>query len=193
MRFAVDSEILQKEGLSMQDFSVILYYVSEGTGVLNEDLCKSLWERGWLIKVIDGYTIDGNKRLPIEHLTAESALSLEQRDRCTILAEKLRECYPKGKKAGTIYYWQDSVKVIAQRLSVFFKKYGDSYTDDEIVEATKSYISSWNGDYRYMQLLKYFISKKNIETGEDNSELLSYLENKGQEDEDREDWITNMI
>ena len=38
-----------------------------------------------------------------------------------------------------------------------------------------------------MQLLKYFISKQNKQTGEPNSELASYLANEGQEGL-RDDW-----
>ena len=89
--------------------------------------------------------------------------------------------------------WRDSVPLITKRLKAFIKKYGDNYTDKEIIEATKKYVESFNGDYRYMQLLKYFILKRvNTQDGEieDTSQLLSYLSNTGEDLTD--DWNTSL-
>ena len=44
-------------------------------------------------------------------------------------------------------------------------KYGE-YTDEQVIEATKAYVASFNGNYTYMQLLKYFIWKNKV-TGEE--------------------------
>ena len=50
-------------------------------------------------------------------------------------------------------------------------------------------MQSFNGDYRYMRLLKYFIWKNDkvkTDSGvsiEQVSDLASYIENEGQEDE----------
>mgnify|MGYP000153852411 FL=1 len=98
------------------------------------------------------------------------------------LANKLRELYPSGKKEGTNYYWKDSTRVIANKLKALSKNYGD-FTDEEAIEATKKYIESFNGNYTYMQLLKYFISKREFKCGElvDNSQLMSYIQNKDQD------------
>ena len=79
-------------------------------------------------------------------------------DRFTSLANKLRELFPSGKKPGYAYTWRDSTSCIADRLKKFSLKYGD-YSDEEIIDATKRYVASFNGDYKYMQLLKYFIWK----------------------------------
>lgn len=118
-------------------------------------------------------------------------------DRLTELANKLRQLYPEGKKPGYAYTWRDSTACIVDRLKKFFLKYGE-YTDDDIVDATKRYIASFNGDYRYMQLLKYFIWKNKV-TGaeliegrlvgevEKQSQLASYLENK-EENTSSTDW-----
>lgn len=98
-------------------------------------------------------------------------------DRYLNLAAKLIELYPKGRKEGTNYMWRDSKAIIAKRLKAIVKKYEVEFTDEEAVEATRRYVASFNGDYRYMQLLKYFLTKKNTITGEENSQFLSYLEN----------------
>ena len=128
-------------------------------------------------------------------LNSEFKTEGQSKDRYDLLAEKLRELYPKGRKEGTSYMWRDSNIIIAKRLKAIVKKYGDSFTDEQAINATKKYIESFNGNYRYMQLLKYFISKKVNINGEieEKSDFLSYIENAGQEEELNNDWTTNLI
>ena len=113
------------------------------------------------------------------------------------IAEAMREVYPSGRKAGTNYMWRDSTVVIAQRLKDLVKKYKVSFTKEEAVDATKRYISSFNGNYTYMQILKYFISKQKPVEGapaEQNSQFLSYLENKeGDTVIASPDWTVNLL
>lgn len=111
------------------------------------------------------------------------------------LAIKLRELFPEGKKAGTNYYWRDSVTTIAKKLKALVKKNGECFTDEQAITATKEYVSSFNGNYQYMQLLKYFISKQKAVDGtiEEESQLLSYIENAGQEAKHRDDWMSTMV
>lgn len=111
------------------------------------------------------------------------------------LALKLRELFPEGKKAGTNYYWRDSVATIAKKLKALVKKNGECFTDEQAITATKEYVSSFNGNYQYMQLLKYFISKQKVVDGtiEEESQLLSYIENAGQEAKHRDDWMSTMV
>lgn len=106
------------------------------------------------------------------------------KDRFEKLAEKLRELYPKGKKPGTAYMWRDSNAIIAKKLKAVVKKYGDCFTDEQAISATRKYVESFNGNYQYMQLLKYFICKIVVKDGqnEESSQLLSYIENEGQND-----------
>ena len=84
------------------------------------------------------------------------------------------------------------------RLSKFFLKYGNNHTDEEIINATKRYVDSFNGNYQYMQLLKYFIWKNKV-TGEEvvrgrivgeverQSQLAAWLEDK-EEKSVNHDW-----
>lgn len=112
------------------------------------------------------------------------------------LADKLRELYPEGKKSGTNYYWRDSHGVIVKKLKAVVKKYGDCFTDEQAIEATRKYVESFNGNYHFMQLLKYFISKNVVKGGEveEQSQLLSYIENANQEDKNQLaiDWETEL-
>lgn len=99
----------------------------------------------------------------------------------TELATQLRELFPKGRKAGTNYMWRDSLPMIVQKLNALKKKCKDdgiSFTNEEAIDATKRYIDSFNGDYTYMQLLKYFILKRDLSKGEETSQLLSFIQNE---------------
>lgn len=146
-----------------------------------------------MIKTEVGYIINNNMLSTIEGWLGECALPKNSRNRVTILAANMRKIFPEGKKPGTNYYWQDSVPMIAKKLSTFFKNYGDNYSDEAILTATRKYVESFDGDYKFMHLLKYFISKRNPETKEETSELLSYLENAGQEDILSNSWTSSLV
>ena len=190
-KLVIDKKVLEKYSFSLNELLILLYIINKGELIDINNICNSLWEKGYLTKTVEGYSINTFKTADIEELFTESKLSKKEVDRCTHLAEKMRELYPEGKKGGTNYYWRDSLKVIAQKLKVFFSKYNDSYTDEQILTATKNYIESFNGDYTYMHLLKYFISKKNLNNGEVTSELASYIENCDQKDLSN-DWVSTI-
>ena len=112
------------------------------------------------------------------------------------LAVKLRELYPAGRKEGTTYMWRGTTAEVAKKLKTLVVKYGYTLNKEEVIKATKEYISSFNGNYRYMQLLKYFILKSAKDADgntEIKSELMSLIENSGQVDNQREDWMSTMI
>ena len=114
-------------------------------------------------------------------------------DRFNILADKLRALFPKGRKEGTNLQWRDSTAIISKRLKIIVKKYGITFTDEEAIDATKRYIESFNGDYRFMQVLMYFIFKNEIVNGvrEERSQFMSYLQNK--EDVINNDWSHELV
>lgn len=109
------------------------------------------------------------------------------------LANTLRGLYPNGKKPGTNYYWRDNIPTIVKKLKVFFKRYG-YVNHQDVISATEKYIKSFNGNYQYMQLLKYFIWKDKID-GSQDSELLTYVENLDELEESisiNTDWTTTL-
>ena len=191
MKITIDSEIIAEEGLTIGEFFVLLYYLFNGSGILNDSLCNDLWEKNFLIKTENGYIINNNMLSTIEGWLGTSSVPKDKKERLLDLAERMRAIFPAGKKDGTNYYWRDSTAIIARKLAIFLKNYGDLYTDEEILEATRKYVESFNGNYKFMHLLKYFIGKKHPETKEDSSELLSYLENAGQADHN-DNWLTEM-
>lgn len=131
----------------------------------------------------------------IDSVIVDSDRNQKPEDNLTALATKLKEVFPKGKKDGTNYYWADGVALIVRRLKLFFKKYGNGYTNEQIVQAAEKYVQGFNGNYQYMKLLKYFIFKEKIGANgevEGESDLVSYIENAGQEETLRNDWATTL-
>ncbi|MDR0912123.1 MAG: hypothetical protein LBM96_05935 [Methanobrevibacter sp.] len=116
----------------------------------------------------------------------------EYQDSIDILAKQMKELFPKGIKEGTSNAWTDAVPLIVKRLKMFFKKYDilDLYNNEDILNATKRYVE-FNKNNQYMQTLRYFIMKDNIELNQ--SELLNYLEDTTLGSENNEiDWTKTI-
>ena len=131
----------------------------------------------------------------LDSVIMDSDKEQEPQDRLIQLATKLKDIFPKGKKDGTNYYWADGVALIVRRLKLFFKKYGNKFTDEQIIQAAEKYVRGFNGNYQYMRLLKYFIFKEKVGANgevEGDSELINYIENAGQEENLRDDWATTL-
>ena len=171
MKIVLDTEVCKKEG---KDTDVILYLLSLLSGCkITVSTFEKARQQG-MLRFEQMY--DPRKPFPeyvsltetaehvVEGLMASSS-NVASEERCTQLAEQLREIFPSGKKPGYAYTWRDSVSCIADRLKKFFMKYGE-YSDEQVIEATKAYVASFNGNYQYMQLLKYFIWKNKV-TGEE--------------------------
>ena len=131
----------------------------------------------------------------LDSVIMDSDKEQEPQDRLIQLATKLKEIFPKGKKDGTNYYWADGIALIVRRLKLFFKKYGNKFTNEQIIQAAEKYVQGFNGNYQYMRLLKYFIFKEKVGANgevEGDSELINYIENAGQEEDLRNDWATTL-
>lgn len=131
----------------------------------------------------------------LDSVIMDSDKEQEPQDRLIQLATRLKEIFPKGKKDGTNYYWAGGVALIVRRLKLFFKKYGNKFTDEQIIQAAEKYVQGFNGNYQYMRLLKYFIFKEKVGANgevEGDSELISYIENAGQEENLRNDWTSSL-
>ena len=183
-KFCINPDECKKHEIPIDTFfySLSLYFGKLITPDTFQDVCS----RGFI--EYDGFdlmrqpvnpklTPTGIEAIESILLDSEFASPREEDDRYLNLAAKLIELFPKGRKEGTNYMWRDSKAIIAKKLKAVIKKYDVTFTDEEAIEATRRYVASFNGDYRYMQLLKYFIMKKNTITGDENSQFLSYLEN----------------
>ena len=175
----INDALLEKYSLTLEEaLFLILCDLS-----VTQDMIESLQERGLLIE--ESLSPEGESF--VADLLNDTKRFPSSDARIERLAERLMEVFPKGKKEGTPYYWKGNKKEIKDKLKKFFVYFGNSYTDDQIVQAARMYVASFNGDYRFMRLLKYFIWKNDIKRDSEStsveqvSELASYIENSGQE------------
>lgn len=191
MKLTIDSKACENNGLTLEEF-IILFLFTKKVDV--NEIINSLVEKKVAGRDLfsDNSLVLGSKtKQLIEKIILESNDSVKNNtERIKNLAKTLQEMYIQGKKAGTQDYFKGSSAEIIQRLKRFFAEYGE-FTDEQIIEATKKYIASFNGDYKFAQLLKYFISKK--VDGERGSRLLSYIENANQKESQQTiDWENEL-
>lgn len=180
MKINTSSEALALMGLTVKDFGVLLYYMGGGSGDIDPDSTEMLWGKNYLTKTLDGYEFNACARKKMEENFFQSNVSAAAQDRRFVaLADKLRALYPQGQKDGK-YSWRDNTMTIARKLKTLFDKPGCcNYSDEDIIDATRRYVDSFNGNYQYMQVLKYFILKRDINRQEETSKLLDFIQNKG--------------
>ena len=76
------------------------------------------------------------------------------------LATALRPLWPSGDKDGK-WAWRDSVENLAARLTTLWRTRGlGDYSIDTCVEIARQYLSRYEDNVKYMQVLKYFILKQ---------------------------------
>ena len=196
MTISINEEICKKNGLDMSELFAILLIKS------GEDLAKlfqSMEDRKILVKdMFKGYMITQRCDDIASSILLDSDKNHQSPERLENLALKLMEQFPKEKKAGTCHYFRGNKKDNILRLKKFFKLYG-KYTDQQIIDAAKRYVSSFNGNYSYMRVLKYFIWKDDVKTDADGnryvdevSDLANWIENAGQEDSMNNDWTSTL-
>jgi hypothetical protein len=98
--------------------------------------------------------------------------------------KSLQNIFPEGKKEGTNIYWRGNSSEVRKKLEMFIAK-NPHITKDDILNAAKRYVQSFNGNYSYMRTLKYFISKNENKNGEiiNSSDLLTFIENKNNKEQ----------
>ena len=198
MKYILDTEILEREGIGLDEALYLLSVYKKKP--INFNTIQKAKVENKILKFEnsrDPVKITHKGQSYIESILAKSKIhvSSDNLERYRTLADKMREVYPKGLKPGTNYQWRDSTAIIADRLMKLVAKYNIEFTDEEAVDATKRYIASFNGNYRYMQILKYFISKQKPVEGtsaEQNSQFLSFLQNEGDIIENQ-DWTANLV
>lgn len=140
------------------------------------------------------YNISTKGREVVLEVLADSQKEILTREEAIAkLADQLKEIYPKGKMAGTSYYYRCNKTDIVRKLKSFFRRYGN-YTNEQVLEATKRYVESFNGNYSYLRLLKYFIWKDEVKDGEtiSTSQLADWIENEGQTNTMSNDWTMEL-
>lgn len=187
MSVTINSDIIKENGLTLNQF---IFLLSINNRPSAEEITALHKDMELLNRSLDGSKIKISKKGAdlIDKIIIESiqndpkkkATVTANKNRILALAREMQELYPKGRKPGTNNYWRGNISEITDRLTVFFKKFGD-YTDEQIINATKKYIDSFNGDYQLMKTLKYFISKKNPDSSF-QYDLLTFIENYDSKD-----------
>ena len=197
MKLTIDQTILNKNNLTLEEFLVLFLSAREvDIGVISQSLVakgladKDLFSSGKLV-------ISDKVKDLVSTISIESDKNVIDKDsEFTELATELREIYPAGRKDGTTYMWRGTTAEVAKKLKTLVVKYGYTINREDVLKATKEYVNYFNGNYRYMQLLKYFILKS-VKDADGNvdikSELMSLIENSDQIDAQRDDWVSNMI
>lgn len=197
MKLTIDQTILDRNGLTLEEF-LVLYLGAKGVDI--ESVSQSLIAKGLADKDLfsNGRIVVSDKvKDLVSTISIDSDKNVIDKDsEFTELATELREIYPAGRKDGTTYMWRGTTAEVAKKLKTLVVKYGFTINKEDVIKATKEYVSSFNGNYRYMQLLKYFILKsaKDADGNVDiKSELMSIIENSGQVNTQRDDWMSTMV
>ena len=197
MKLTIDEFILDKHGLTIGEF-MLLYMAANSINI--SEAYNNILAKGYADKDLfaeNELVLSSNMKDVISTIAIDSDKNIvDKDDEFYELADELREIYPAGRKEGTTYMWRGTRAEIAKKLKTLVVKYKYSFTKEQVIKATKEYVKSFNGNYRKMRLLKYFILKSEKDA-DDNvnilSELMTLIENEGQINSYKEDWMSEMV
>lgn len=197
MKLVIDSKQCLKHKLSPQEVLIALAIRSSRDSV--QSIINNMLNKQVLASYEGTLSVTQHWDDEIDTILVDSAGAIDDEERLSALADKMKVCFPEGKMPGTPYYYRCNRREIILKLKKFFSQYGN-YKDEDIVDATKRFIASFNGNYKFLPLIKYFIMKNKTVADEDGanhivecSPLADYLENK--EDDSvviaSEEWLMN--
>ena len=207
MKLSIDEKVCLKHKMTLPEVLLTLAVRAQGSS----DIVENLVNREILIRPnekapLATYLVTQHWSDVLDEILADSSGSVEKTDEELLaLAQKMRELYPQGKMKDrfgrlTPYYYRCNNGEVVKKLKKFFTVFGN-YSDDEILDATRRYVASFQGNYTGMRLIKYFIMKDDVRPSEDGtghveqiSDLATFLENKeGEEEEVNNDdsWLIN--
>ena len=204
MKITIDEDVCIKHKMTVQEVLLALAFRMNNSDIVIDNMLR----REILINKGD-YLVTQHWSDVLDEIICESSgVNERTEESLTALAEKISECFPKGKMKDrlgrdTPYYYRCNKSEVSKALNRFFTQFGN-YPDSEIIDATKRYVASFNGNYTGMRLAKYFIMKNPIKQDENGrgyveqiSDLLTFLENKESEKEvgvviNSDDWMMNV-
>lgn len=203
MKITIDEKICLKHKMTPVEvlFALAIRSSQSPVGEL-----LNMENREILAKDRDVYKVTQHWSDVLDEILCESSGSIEKSDNELLeLAQKMRDLYPQGKMKDrfgriTPYYYRCNNGEVVKKLKKFFTIFGN-VSDEEILDATRRYVASFQGNYSNMRLIKYFILKDAIKPSEDGenhveqvSDLATFLENKESEEEagtTSDDWLMN--
>lgn len=193
MKITLDEKVCLKHKLTLAEALLALAFRETDANDI-----QNMLNRNILINKNNQYALAKNWDDILNEILCESSDFIDDEERVLGLAKKMRECFPEGRMPGTAYYYRCNSREVVLKLKKFFAQYGN-YSDDKIIDATKRFVASFQGNYKYLPLIKYFISKNKLVMDEDGqnhisevSELASYLENNTDKEQiTNDDWLMN--
>lgn len=199
MIYHLDSRRITQEGAFIEEILALLLIKHCSNLKL---LFERLLNNGLIQKNKD---IEGSYFLPQEVLTElddivqKCAPTTSANDVIESVAKQMINIFPKGLKPGTNQMWRSNVTDISRRLRKFQARYPD-YTVEQMLDATRRYVESFNGHYDYMRVLKYFIWKDEVKYNDEGrgyvdsySELANFIENEEAGHENHSDDFATLI
>lgn len=191
MIYHIDERICEKYNLSLEE-TLALMLVKSCDSI--QDLIASLIQKGAIVQSEGRNLITMGYDDRLSNVLLDSEVGAPSEERIGNLAVQLMEIFPKLKKTKNIYF-RGNKKDVSLKLKKFFKRYG-SYSDEEILDAAKRYVESFNGDYTYMRILKHFIWKDERKVDEEGkgyteevSDLATWIENADATDSSDDTWL----
>lgn len=200
MKYTIDTKVLKESHITLPEI-LMLMLVKTGADpptIVSNLLSKEMITTDKTNELFPRLCITPHYNDLLSNILLDSDKDHQSDGRIITLAEKLMDVFPKGKKEGSTVYWRGNLKDTSLRLKKFFKLYGNKYTDEDILNAAQRYVDTFNQDYRFMRVLKYFIWKDEVKCIDgvnqvvETSDLASYIENANQEDEISDNWTTNL-
>lgn len=190
MKITIDEKVCTKHKMTLSE---VLFALAFRTSDKNDNIANMmgreiLTDKAGIIQVTQHWSD------VLDEIISDSSGTIEKTDEELLeLAKQMREIYPQGKMKNrygqlTPYYYRCNNGEVVKKLKKFFSIYGD-VSNEDILDATRRYVASFQGNYTNMRLIKYFILKDDVKPSEDGnhveqiSDLATFLENKGEEDE----------
>ena len=188
-RITIDPKALEKNNLTLAEFIIVL------AAVWHIDLDEAAHNMIRMGTARAELGLVMPNQIAIERFyaaIADSSVPQISDEELLTLARKMKALYPKGMKPGTTVYWAEGPELIARRLRLFFRKYGE-YSPEEILDATQRYITEMR-DNMFMRTLKNFIFTEDYGGAENfSSDLYNRLENKEEvTDTPASDWTADV-
>lgn len=190
MKITIDEKVCLKHKMTVQE--VLIALIMRMGKV--PDAMENMLNREILVDTGE-YQVTQHWSDVLDEILSDSSGTVEKSDEELLeLAKKMRELYPQGKMKDrygrpTPYYYRCNNSEVVKKLKKFFTIFGN-VSDEEILDATKRYVASFQGNYTGMRLIKYFILKDDVKPSEDGqghveqiSDLATFLENKESEEE----------
>lgn len=199
MKITIDEGVCEKNGIEVGELLMVLI-IKLGNNV--SELCTQMLNKEIIVtdnNISGNYLITQRWSDITETVLLDSDKDRQSVDRLENLVIQLQAIFPEGKKEGTSQYWRGNKREILLRLKKFFKLYDNTYTDEQILNATKNYVTNFNGNYNYMRVLKYFIWKDEKKLHEDGkmgvvevSDLANYIENADSTNDLKDEWTSTL-